>query len=211
MKAKKILMLTALSFILNTVSYAQFNTIGRIDTAPINKKKSHPAEKITQQDSLDENIDKGREEDSLTVSNNLLQRYLSVSYPLKQIKVGSRFGMRVHPIYHKKMMHNGVDLQARYEDVFSMFPGRVTKLGFDKRSGYYVTVQTADYTISYCHLSKFYVRQGEFIEAGTPIALSGNTGDSTGPHLHLTTKKDGKAINPVILLDYVRYIKDGTL
>ena len=52
------------------------------------------------------------------------------------------------------MMHNGVDLQARYENVYSIFPGHVLK--WVNRSEYYVKVQTIDYTISFCHLSKIY-------------------------------------------------------
>ena len=46
------------------------------------------------------------------------------------------------------------------------------------------------------------------IGVGDVIAKSGNTGASTGPHLHLTTKKDGKAINPTILLDFIRSVKE---
>ena len=126
-----------------------------------------------------------------------------VSFPLKQIKVVSKFGMRYHPVFHKKMLHNGVDLAANYEVVYSMFPGRVVQVGKDKRSGNFVIVKTDCYTVSYCHLSKVFVSQGDFVEAGTPICRSGNTGTSTGPHLHLTTKKDGKAINPAVLLEYI--------
>ena len=132
-----------------------------------------------------------------------------VSLPLKQIKIGSKFGMRMHPIYHKNMMHNGVDLSANYDVVYSMFPGRVVRIGYDNRSGNFVTVQSGSFTVSYCHLSKVYVHQNDYVEAGTPICRSGNTGASTGPHLHLTTKKDGKAINPVILLNYIQDIKDN--
>jgi len=55
------------------------------------------------------------------------------------------------------------------------------------------------------------VKKGAFVKAGELIAKSGNTGMSTGPHLHLTTKKDGKAINPTILLDFIRSIKEKCL
>ena len=105
------------------------------------------------------------------------------------------------------MMHNGVDLQARYEDVYSMFPGTVIKVGQDNRSGKFVTVRTGDYTISYCHLSQELVQQNDFVGAGSIIAVSGNTGASTGPHLHITAKKDGKAFNAAILLEYIKNIQ----
>lgn len=146
--------------------------------------------------------------DSTFRAHDILEQYMSVSYPLKSVHVGSGFGMRKHPIMHKYMMHNGVDLQARYEDVYSMFPGTVIAVSQDGRSGKYVTVKSANYTISYCHLSSQLVKKGAFVKAGELIAKSGNTGMSTGPHLHLTTKKDGKAINPTIVLDFVRSIKE---
>jgi len=100
-------------------------------------------------------------------------------------------------------MHNGIDLSARYENVYSMFPGTVIKVGQDSRSGKFVTVRTGDYTISYCHLSQQLVKENAFVYAGTNIAISGNTGASTGPHLHITAKKDGKAFNPAILLSLI--------
>ena len=147
--------------------------------------------------------------DSTSQSSQFGASLLSlVSLPLKNVHITSGFGMRMHPIYHKRMMHNGVDLTARYEKVYSMFPGTVIKVGQDNRSGKFVTVKTGSYTISYCHLSLEYVKVNDFVNAGTILALSGSTGVSTGPHLHLTTKKDGKAFNPTILLEYIRSIKN---
>lgn len=118
----------------------------------------------------------------------------------------SEFGMRRHPVTHKYCMHNGVDLQARYEPVFSMLPGKVVKAAHDKCSGRYITILTGNYTVSYCHLSSSKVTIGRYVKAGEIIGVSGNTGMSTGPHLHLTIKKDGKAIDPIILLNCVRTI-----
>ena len=112
--------------------------------------------------------------------------------------------MRMHPVYHKYIMHNGIDLHARHEDVLSMLPGKVLRVGYDSRSGKYVTVQTANYTVSYCHLSEQYVKTNDYLQAGEPLGLTGSTGASTGEHLHLTTKKDGKAFDPTILLEYIK-------
>lgn len=104
-------------------------------------------------------------------------------------------------IYHKYIMHNGIDLHVRHENVLSMLPGIVLRVGYDNRSGKYVTVKTANYTVSYCHLSEQYVKPNDFLLAGEPLGVTGNTGASTGEHLHLTTKKDGKAFYPTILVD----------
>lgn len=74
----------------------------------------------------------------------------------------------------------------------------------DSRSVRFVTVRTEIYTISYCHLSQQLVKEKEFVSAGTNIAISGDTGASTGPHLHITAKKDGQAFNAAILIEYIR-------
>ena len=206
MKTTKIIISVLCAFLLNVQTYAQFHTIGtynhkRIKTANPPKPTEAPTDSILMSDSISESVNY----EIVGESNAKQVEDVAslVSLPLKNIHIGSGFGMRMHPIYHKQMMHNGIDLSARYENVFSMFPGTVIKVGQDSRSGKFVTVKTGDYTISYCHLSQQYVKVNDFVNAGTIIALSGSTGVSTGPHLHLTTKKDGKAFNPTILLDYI--------
>ena len=210
MKTTKLITLTAIVFWLNMPSHAQFNTIGTISNKRINTanpSKSHDAltDSIVVADSISEskttNIEGGGQTIDSSMSNHDLMSL--VALPLKKIHVSSGFGMRMHPIYHKRILHNGIDLSARYENVYSMFPGTVVKVGQDNRSGKFVTVRTGDYTISYCHLSQPFVKENDFVIAGSNIALSGNTGASTGPHLHLTTKKDGKAFDPTILLEYI--------
>ena len=216
MKTTKIILSIACTFLLNVTAYAQFNTIGtynhkRIKTTNPSKPVEAPTDSVLLADSISEPdiIEKlGNDNTSQLHSEATSVDSSLVSLPLKNIHIGSGFGMRMHPIYHKRMMHNGIDLSARYESVFSMFPGTVIKVGQDKRSGKFVTVKTGDYTISYCHLSQQYVKVNDFVNAGTIIACSGNTGASTSPHLHLTTKKDGKAFNPTILLDIILSIKD---
>ena len=211
MKTTKIILSVLCAFLLNVQTYAQFNTIGtynhkRIKTANPPKPTEAPTDSILMSDSISESVNY----EIIGESNAKQVEDVAslVSLPLKNIHIGSGFGMRMHPIYHKQMMHNGIDLSARYENVFSMFPGTVIKVGQDSRSGKFVTVKTGVYTISYCHLSQQYVKVNDFVNAGTIIALSGSTGVSTGPHLHLTTKKDGKAFNPTILLDIIRSIKN---
>lgn len=212
MKTTKIILSIACTFLLNVTAYAQFNTIGTYDHKRIKTENpSKPVEAPTDSISLADTItvpdmdDKfGNDVTQQSLSDATKVDYSLVSLPLKSIHIGSGFGMRMHPIYHKRMMHNGIDLSARYENVYSMFPGTVIKVGQDSRSGKFVTVKTGDYTISYCHLSQQYVKVNDFVNAGTVLALSGSTGVSTGPHLHLTTKKDGKAFNPTILLDFIK-------
>lgn len=214
MKTIKLITLTAFFFCLNIPLYAQFNTVGTINNRRIyTTNPPKPKEALTDSmvvvGSVPDSTTTGNDGDRQTIVTSLDNHNLMslVALPLEKIHINSGFGMRRHPIYHKRIMHNGIDLSARYEKVYSMFPGTVIKVGQDSRSGKFVTVRTGDYTISYCHLSQQLVKENEFVNAGTNIAISGNTGASTGPHLHLTTKKDGQAINPTIILDFIFSLK----
>ena len=214
MKTIKLITLTAFFFCLNIPLYAQFNTVGtinnrRIYTTNPPKPKEALTDSIVVADSVPDSTTTDNDGDGQTIVTSLDNHNLMslVALPLEKIHINSGFGMRRHPIYHKRIMHNGIDLSARYEKVYSMFPGNVIKVGQDSRSGKFVTVRTGEYTISYCHLSQQLVKENEFVNAGTNIAISGNTGASTGPHLHLTTKKDGQAINPTIILDFIFSLK----
>ena len=211
MKTIKLITLTAFFFCLNIPLYAQFNTVGtinnkRIYTTNPPKPKEALTDSIVVADSVPDSTTTDNDGDGQTIVTSLDNHNLMslVALPLENIHINSGFGMRRHPIYHKRIMHNGIDLSARYEKVYSMFPGTVIKVGQDSRSGKFVTVRTGDYTISYCHLSQQLVREKEFVNAGTNIAISGNTGASTGPHLHITAKKNGQAFNAAILLEYIK-------
>ena len=187
---------------------AQFNTIGNVPTKVFNKQETFSPK---QEEVLTDSIEESPSTMAVDGYNEIIKEFLSVSYPLKNIKINSGFGMRKHPVMHLYRMHNGIDLHARQEDVFSMLPGEVIRVGQDNRSGKFVTVKSESFTISYCHLSRQYVQTGDFVRAGEPIGFSGSTGMSTGEHLHLTTKKDGKAFDPTILIEYVRYVKNTCL
>lgn len=136
---------------------------------------------------------------------------MSVSYPLKKITVTSPYGRRKAPFTNKRSNHKGLDLRARNEEVYAMMPGRVVKVSSDKRSGNYVTIRHGDYTVSYCHLSKALVKKGAQVMPGEVVAISGNTGRSTGPHLHITAKYGQKHIDPAILLQFVRETREEAL
>ena len=203
----------SLVFVLMCVPYvcnAHFNTIGMVDHRSHIITKKNPSEQtIAPKDNIECMLPDSVTMPVRTVGKEELERkYMSVSWPLKQIRINSTYGMRMHPIY-RHIMHNGIDLHARQEDVLLMLPGRVVRVKYDSRSGKFVTLQTADYTVSYCHLYQQFVRKNDFVDAGDVVGLSGNTGASPGEHLHLTTKKDGKAFNPTILLNFVRSVKES--
>lgn len=143
--------------------------------------------------------------------NQWIDCYMSVSYPLKKIIVTSPYGRRKDPFTGKRSNHKGLDLQANGEEVYAMMPGEVVNVSSDKRSGNYVTIRHGDYTVSYCHLSKALVKKGAQVLPGEVVAISGNTGRSTGPHLHVTAKYGKKHIDPVILLQLVRETREEAL
>lgn len=206
---KKSILVILTSAFVPIVSFAQFNTIGDVARRPSIISIKNPSEQtVAPKDSVQNDTAFAEIPDRMEGKEERLRTYLSVSFPLKKIQINSKFGMRKHPVYHKYMMHNGLDLHARHEEVLSMLPGKVLRVGYDNRSGKYVTVQTANYTVSYCHLSEQYVKPNDYLHAGEPLGLTGSTGASTGEHLHLTTKKDGKAFDPTILLNYIRSIRE---
>lgn len=146
------------------------------------------------------------------ITDNSLQeywidKYFSVSFPLQRIKINSSFGIRRDPFTGKEKKHYGLDLEARYEKVLAMFDGYVMNIGYDSCSGNYVILRHGDYTISYCHLSQIWVKKGLRVYAGDPIGISGNSGRSTAPHLHITCRLRGKIEDPYSLLAYIRDVK----
>lgn len=136
-----------------------------------------------------------------------MDRYLSVSYPLRYIKVTSPYGYRKDPFTGKSKFHGGLDLRARGDKVMAMMEGVVVKVGQDKTSGKYVTLQHGNCMISYCHLSKILVARGTAVRPRDAVGITGSTGRSTGEHLHITCRLNGKSVDPAILFEHVRRVQ----
>lgn len=127
-----------------------------------------------------------------------------ISMPLKNgISVTSPFGNRTHPIFGGQKLHNGADLKANYEKVYAVLNGKVIDAGFDaKGGGNYIKIKHSNsFVTSYLHLSEIYYKVGEWVNAGFIIAKSGNSGNSTGPHLHFSVSENGNYINPIRFLN----------
>ncbi|KQR91443.1 hypothetical protein ASG01_13795 [Chryseobacterium sp. Leaf180] len=124
--------------------------------------------------------------------------FVKISMPLNKMLVTSSYGNRLHPIYGRKKMHNGIDLRAYYENIYSVLDGVVTDIGRDvKGGGNFIKITHFNrFETSYLHLSEIYYRTGEKVKAGYIIGKSGNSGNSTGPHLHFSVKELGQNINP---------------
>ena len=115
--------------------------------------------------------------------------------------ITSKFGYRVK--YKRK--HNGIDIKLHIGDtVFATFSGKVRVVKYDTNGyGKYIVIRHYNgLETIYGHLSKQLVYVNQYIKSGEPIALGGNTGRSTGPHLHLETRFLGLAIDPLKIFDF---------
>ena len=141
--------------------------------------------------------------DTASMRKQWIDSYLSVSYPLKEIHVTSPFGVRTDPFTKKRRKHKGLDLRADRCETYAMMHGIVVKTGQDRVSGKYVTVRHGNFSVSYCHLSEWRVKKGDCVRPGDVVGISGSTGRSTGPHLHLSVRMGRRHINPVVLLQFI--------
>ena len=112
-------------------------------------------------------------------------------------RFSSRFGWRRHPIFRHRHFHTGVDIAARYRSVQAARSGRVVYAGYLGAYGKVVVIRhEAGFKTLYAHLSRIKVRSGSYVKQGQRIAISGNSGRSTGPHLHFEVVKNGRPVNP---------------
>lgn len=139
-------------------------------------------------------------EDNLPENVCMTQTILGFSYadPL-DAALTDRFGYRQHPIDGNRQFHYGLDLEAPAGTVIRSFAdGRVSVVGESSQLGKYVTVvHEGDYTTLYAHCSRITASAGQQVKMGDPIAEVGETGQATGPHLHLELYRDATYYNPI--------------
>lgn len=117
-------------------------------------------------------------------------------------KISSKFGNRIDPVKKLKQFHNGIDLPVPVNtQVKNPQEGTVIDVLNNKEGGNQVLVRHIDGIVSgYAHLNKPLVKKGDKVKKGQVLALSGNTGKSTGPHVHFTLKDiGGKYLDPGVL------------
>lgn len=125
--------------------------------------------------------------------------------PLNYLRVSSSYGRRTNPITGKRHTHTGIDLTCkRGEEIYAPADGVVeTVRPSSKGFGNFLTVRHSfGFMSSYAHLQKFKVRSGQFVSKGDLIATCGNSGNSTGPHLHYEVRFLGRALNPQYTMDW---------
>lgn len=112
--------------------------------------------------------------------------------------VASGWGFRIHPIYHTRKFHYGMDFSAKTgTDVFATGNAKVSYVGWRQGFGNTVILDHGyGYQTLYAHLFKSLVRVGQKVKRGDIIALVGNTGASVGPHLHYEVHQNGHPVDP---------------
>lgn len=177
---------------------AQFNTIAPAGSRLNNKVSVQDAD--TTAVVSNNTFQKGGKE-KLPVTDGAVNWYHP---PLKgKLHITSRFGQRRNPFGKKTSEHhNGLDLSAKAgTPIYAMLPGEVAHIGYDSRSGNYIKLRHGNFTVSYCHLiRKPNLPVGSKVFPGQPVAQVGSTGRSTGPHLHITLKRNGRVIDPTIII-----------
>lgn len=127
----------------------------------------------------------------------LVERYPS-QWPVHG-RLTSSYGYRIHPLRFRRIFHEGIDLAVpRGTSVKAAASGKVIFAG--NRSGYGRTIIISHgqgIQTLYAHNSRLHVKTGQWIEKGQVICASGNTGNSTGPHLHFEVRENGKPKNPL--------------
>lgn len=115
----------------------------------------------------------------------------------------SDFGYRIHPVYGTNLLHGGIDIGVESgTPVKAALPGVVKDTGYNSSAGNFVTLShSGKVDTKYAHLSEVSVAKDETVSQGQTIALSGNTGVSTGPHLHFEIRIGGVRINPLWILN----------
>lgn len=101
------------------------------------------------------------------------------------------------PGYAFNWPHPGIDLPYKYEPVYSTISGTARGKEMPGGFGHYIEVIGGALKVIYGHLSKWNIKQGQKVHPGTKLGISGNTGASTGPHLHYEMHRNGKPIDPV--------------
>lgn len=141
-------------------------------------------------------------------TNGLLQEFASPLNLYWYYYVSSYYGYRKNPSTGNEEFHRGVDIAVPTgTTVYAAHDGTVTAAAYDSHYGNYVVIEIDGYTTKYAHMDSISVGAGQTVEKGMVIGTTGNTGSSTGSHLHIECLYDGEYYNPLFYFD----VGEGTL
>lgn len=136
--------------------------------------------------------------DSMQLSVAELSCY-PVIFPVRNPTISSGFGRRKHPIYKVQKFHTGIDfVEMKGTPVYATGNGIVTRKGYNSGYGYFIEIEHAGgFRSFYANLSKTLVNAGDSVRMGKYIACVGNSGLTTGYHLHYEIRKGNRFLNPI--------------
>jgi len=159
-------------------------------------------ELLTDDVSLEDRIDAAAIDSAVRAT---MFRLIPNDSPMTYQRISSSYGRRTNPISGKRHNHTGIDLTCkRGEEILAPADGVIeTVRPSNKGFGNFLTMRHSfGFMSSYAHLQKFKVRSGQFVSKGDVIANCGNSGNSTGPHLHYEVRFLGRSLNPQYLMDW---------
>ena len=118
------------------------------------------------------------------------------------VKITSKYGMRKHPRKKQPKFHCGLDIQgSKNAPIYAAADGVVSAVGRKKAYGNLIEIKHSNkFVTKYAHLKKIYIKAGETVSKGQIIGVQGNSGNSTGEHLHFEIWLNNKHLNPVDFL-----------
>lgn len=136
--------------------------------------------------------------EALLLKHSVLNETLPTLYPVEVPYTSSSFGWRRDPFLGIRAFHSGLDFSAAHgEKIMATGAGIVTMVAKEKNYGNVLKIKHGDgLETRYAHCSKILVKKGDIVERNQVIALVGNTGRSTGPHLHYEIRLNGRALDP---------------
>ena len=154
--------------------------------------------------------------DSLCNDINNLHQYLDslpLGSPLDTLIISSNYGWRRSPLHRGWRMHSGTDFFAAWSDtVYATGNGLVYRARRNFGYGRQIKIEhCGEYYSSYSHLYRYFVKEGDSVKLGQPIARAGNSGMVTGPHLHYEIYRNGKTTNPMEVLSLSKFSVSSTL
>lgn len=137
---------------------------------------------------------------------------LPLGFPVKG-GVSSRFGRRKDPLNSRQAFHSGIDIMGNSgETVTATADGVVFKAEYDRLNGKYVVINHENgFQTFYGHNRKLLVKKGDKVVRGQGISEVGNTGRSTGTHLHYEVRYKNEAIDPLKYMRVAKYLQDATV
>ena len=146
-------------------------------------------------------VDANTKKSQMEIDAEYIKKNFSMQLPVKA-KVTSGYGKReADEIVSAD--HSGIDLGVVVgTTVLAAMEGTVTLVSNEGEYGTHVKIVNKDITTIYAHCSKILVKKGAKIKKGQKIALSGNTGNTTGPHLHFEIRRDNRTVDPALVLNF---------